>query len=78
MATKVKTVTKWFARGGNIAKAGPFNTQIDAVNSMRLVSETDEQYRRMRSNWDNGKLRAQLKGGFPDDVFVWPEKVKKK
>lgn len=40
----------WFARGGGIAKYGPFDTQIEAANAMRLVS-----------------------GGFPEDVFVWPE-----
>lgn len=75
---------KWFARGGGIAKAGPFDTQIQAVNSMRLVTETDEEYRRATAgDWricksgfiDPRSVRPQFKGGFPDDIFVWPEEV---
>lgn len=61
----------WFARGGGIAKAGPFDTQIDAVNSMRLTEETQEQYK--KSLWSH--TRDRLRGGFPDDVFVWPEEI---
>lgn len=30
---------KWFACGGGIAKYGPFDTQIDAVNAMRLADD---------------------------------------
>lgn len=30
----------WFARGGDIAKCGPFSTQIEATNAMRLVKNS--------------------------------------
>jgi hypothetical protein len=30
---------KWFARGGGIAKCGPFDTQLEATNAMRLVED---------------------------------------
>lgn len=29
----------WYARGGGVKKCGPFRTQIDAVNSMRLATD---------------------------------------
>lgn len=32
----------WFARGGNISKCGPFPTQVDAVNAMRLVQKDSD------------------------------------
>ena len=41
---------------------------------MRHVTETDGEYARMITM--HGIVRKQLRGGFPDDVFVWPEDVK--
>jgi hypothetical protein len=75
----MKTI-KWFARGGDIVKAGPFDTQIKAVNSMRLITESDADYQKARLNfindgWAGRDFRPQFKGGFPDNVFVWPEEV---
>jgi hypothetical protein len=40
---------------------------------MCLVAESDRDYRRFVAM--HGPVRPQLKGGFPDDVFVWPEEV---
>lgn len=65
-------IIKWFARGGGIEKAGPYDNQVLATNAMRQVAETDEEYK--RAVW-NGVIRKQLKGYFPADVFVWPEEV---
>ncbi len=47
----------WFASGGNIAKCGPFRSQIEATNAMRLAP---------------GAKRTETEL-FPEDVFVWPE-----
>lgn len=61
---------QWFARGGGIARVGPFKTQIEAVESIRQIAETDEQYHRATFY---GEHRPQPRGGFPPDAFVWPE-----
>lgn len=53
----------WFARGGGIAKSGPFKTQALAAKSMRLVAPTPVY---------GQPLITKL---FPDDVFVWPEEI---
>lgn len=29
----------WFARGGGIVRVGPFKSQIEATNAMRLVAK---------------------------------------
>jgi len=68
-----KKKIKWFARGGGIAKCGPFKSQVEATAAMRQVTETDQQYARLVAM--HGQVRPQLKGGFPVDVFVWPEAV---
>lgn len=47
----------WFARGGGLARSGPFATQEEAVVAMRLAEPRDS-------------------SGLPDDIFVWPERVK--
>jgi hypothetical protein len=57
---KKKKKIVWFARGGNIAKSGPYKTQIEAVNAMRLVN--------------NPKL-DDTQPIFLRDIFVWPEEV---
>lgn len=67
MAKKIQ----WFARGGGIAKCGPFKDQVVATEAMRQVTETDRQYTWVVAM--HGPVRPQLKGGFPADIFVWPE-----
>jgi MarR-like DNA-binding transcriptional regulator SgrR of sgrS sRNA len=49
----------WFARGGQITRCGPFETQIEATNAMRLPKFH----------------RHHLCDEFPDNVFVWPEET---
>lgn len=74
MKSKKKIV--WFARGGGIKQCGPFETQVDATNAMRLIEETDSDYARYFACCrDPLDARPQLKGGFPADIFVWPEEV---
>lgn len=69
----------WFAKGGGIAKCGPFKSQIEATNAMRLVKY--EARTLIRSNFRKGKAQVALvvepeqRKEFPDDVFVWPEEV---
>lgn len=53
---------QWFARGGGIARCGPFKTQVDAVEAMRHV---DDAPRGHVGPW----------GIFPADMLVWPERV---
>ena len=64
---------KWFARGGGIAKCGPFRSQVEATAAMRQVAETEEQYAYVVAM--HGAFRPRYKGGFPEDIFVWPEHV---
>ena len=33
---KVKKRIVWFARAGDIARCGPFDSQVEAVNALRL------------------------------------------
>jgi|MudIll2142460700_1097286.scaffolds.fasta_scaffold00003_48 apolipoprotein N-acyltransferase len=70
----------WFAKGGGIAKCGPFDTQIEATNAMRLVKNDS----RTRIAYDFRKGGAHVglvheleqNAEFPPDVFVWPEEAK--
>jgi len=71
---------QWFARGGGIAKAGPFKTQIAATDAMRLIKTPAEN--RVVFNFMKGRADAALvripeqRAEFPADVFVWPEMAK--
>lgn len=58
----------WYAKGGGIAKCGPFKSQIEATNAMRLITPP-----RASSNFRE-RLDMSL---FPADVFVWPELAKR-
>lgn len=60
----------WFARGGDIARCGPYDSQVEATNAMRLIDEGPDPVR------VGDSFRDPLRGGFPDNVFVWPEDVK--
>lgn len=64
---------QWFARGGGVAKCGPFADQVAATEAIRQVTETDQEYFRFCTL--HGNARPQLKGGFPPDAFTWPEVV---
>ena len=50
----------WFARGGDIMKCGPFKTQMEATQAMKL---------------DISKCKNITEGVilFPENMFVWPE-----
>lgn len=79
MTKKKKKRVLWFARGGGIARCGPFDTQIDAVNAMRLVKR--EARTRIAGDFRKGRADVALVhepeqcAEFPSDVFVWPEEV---
>jgi len=74
-----KKKVSWFARGGGIARCGPFKTQIEATNAMRLVKKPAET--RIAGNFRGGKADVALvhipeqRAEFPDNVFVWPEEA---
>lgn len=67
----------WFAKGGGIAKCGPFKSQIEAVDAMRLVKHGART--RIAANFRKGGATLALvqqeaqREEFPSDVFVWPE-----
>jgi len=67
MAKRKKIV--WFARGGGIKKAGPFDFQVAAVKALELIDEGPA----VRCG---DSFREPLRGGFPSDMFVWPEEVR--
>jgi hypothetical protein len=50
---------QWFAAGGNIARCGPFESQVEAWASMRHTAEVRE------------KTRLE----HPRDTRVWPEEA---
>ena len=57
MEAKPKTV--WYARGGGISKCGPFKTQEQAIQKMRLAKDRI----------------VEPAFPYPQDLFVWPEKA---
>jgi len=57
----------WYARGSGIAKCGPFSSQIEATNAMRLAP-----YEKRNPLTRDPAYKNQL---FPIDVFVWPEEI---
>lgn len=72
---KKKPQILWFARGGGIAKCGPFKTQIEATNAMRLVKRKAQtcivgKKAEIALFHDPGQDQE-----FPPDIFVWPEEV---
>jgi len=70
----------YFARGGGIAKCGPFKSQIEAVDAMRLVKK--EAKTRIAHDLRKGRMAVGLvhepaqREEFPPNMFVWPEEVK--
>ena len=74
-----KKIIKWFAKGGGIARCGPYDTQVQAINAMRLVKRPAQT--RIASDFTKGHakvwlVRDEQRKEFPDDVFVWPEEVR--
>ena len=60
-AAKEETMSEeiqWFAKGGGIARCGPFQDQIRAWESMRYTD----------------KLRKETGLDHPGDTAVWPER----
>lgn len=66
MPKKKKIV--WFAKGGGIARCGPFDTQVEAAAAMRLAKPVGLA-RSVAVNINTQFTRDE----FPADVFVWPE-----
>jgi hypothetical protein len=70
---------EWFAKGGGIARCGPFKTQVEAVNAMRLVKR--EATTRIGGDFRKGRAELALvytpaqTAEFPADIFVWPEEL---
>ncbi len=62
MKKKQKTIV-WYAKGGGIAKIGPYPTQVAATNAIRLEPP--------RITRESHILHAVAV--FPVDAFVWPE-----
>jgi hypothetical protein len=64
--------TLWFAKGGGIARCGPFKSQAEASAAMRLAKP-------VRRSVVAALLRGErppplpTADEFPADVFVWPE-----
>jgi hypothetical protein len=56
-----KEKVEWFARGGGIARTGPFDSQTDAWEAMRYTDE----------------LRKETGYDHPPDTAVWPERSKR-
>jgi hypothetical protein len=56
----------WFAKGGGIAKCGPFKNQIEATNAIRLAAP-------VRRSYEVFPPLAVDQSLFPADAFVWPE-----
>jgi hypothetical protein len=70
----------WYARSGNIAKMGPYKSQIEATNAIRLAPAKPVDPLHEFANAVLGMkypLPAlnQLSSGalFHDNAFVWPE-----
>lgn len=64
---------QWFARGGDMARMGPFKTQVEATNALRLVPPVVARIR--GAEFVVGRGITLL---FPPDAFVWPEPLPKK
>ena len=54
---------QWFARGGNLARQGPYKTQLAAWKSLTL---TEKSIYRVKG-WD-----------YPENSHVWPEEINEK
>jgi len=67
----------WYACGGSIAKTGPFKTQLEATDAMRLIKTPART--RIVGNFLKGQADVSLRhepeqrAEFPNNVFVWPE-----
>ena len=69
-------VIKWFACGGGIAECGPFDSQVEAWEAMRLAPPTITYRERMASIAKGKAPRLPAARKHPPDTQVWPERVK--
>lgn len=63
-------IIKWFACGGGIAEAGPFDSQVEAWEHMRLAPDASTYHERSH----RGELPKHPRK-HPPDTQVWPERV---
>lgn len=59
------TKTVWFSSGGGFAQRGPYATQQEAYENMRLTAAEREKQRQK-----HGTLSP-----YPFDILVWPEYI---
>jgi hypothetical protein len=57
---------KWFASGGHIALAGPYDSQMAAYKAFILDKDVQEKQRK-----EHGACCP-----YPYNIIVWPEEVK--
>ena len=69
-------VIKWFACGGGIAECGPFDSQVEAWEAMRLAPPALSYRERMASIAKGKAPRLPAARKHPPDTQVWPERVK--
>ncbi len=55
----------WFAKAGEIARCGPFESQLKAFNAMRLAHDSSAR--------SAGSFHMLNGFPFPSDIVVWPE-----
>ena len=53
----------WFASGGDIARSGPYTSQMEAYNALRLTESAQRQQRETHGT----------DSPYPRDLLVWPE-----
>lgn len=51
----------WYARGGNIARMGPFQSQVEAQRALQLAVEPGEE--------------SPCLPRYPANAYTWPEEV---
>ena len=69
IAVRIRRV-QWFARTGLIARMGPFESQVEAVERCRLLPVG-----RWEIAHDGSTIFPARTGDFYDNTFVWPEEV---
>jgi hypothetical protein len=60
---------KWYAKGGGIARMGPFKSQAEASKHLKLAPQPElvpgSIFKPTSHPWGDAE--------FPPDAFVWPE-----
>jgi len=60
------TKTVWFSSGGGFSRRGPYETQQEAYEGMRLTDEARKEQRASRGT----------DSPYPYDALVWPEYIR--